>query len=201
MAWGKIGSKTVDAQTNEWTVEDFTASEFNFCIASTNGTSNQFNSHFRFNTDISNQPYAAMMSRDYALLSNGANYYYLPFIGWSDGTKRYFSFAWIYNKSNKEKIVTSVDMSQNTAGSGATANVPHTAHTSGKWVNTNANITKMTFNDSSSGEISAGTTFNMLGSDATPASAEVIKVQDGAIFYETDTNKEYVLSNNTWTEL
>lgn len=41
----------------------------------------------------------------------------------------------------------------------------------------------------------------MLGSDVTPATAEVIKVQDGAIFYETDTNKEYILYNSAWTEL
>jgi hypothetical protein len=27
------------------------------------------------------------------------------------------------------------------------------------------------------------------------------KVIDGSIFYETDTNKSYVLSSNTWTEL
>ena len=30
---------------------------------------------------------------------------------------------------------------------------------------------------------------------------EAINVPDGAIFYETDTNKSYVLSSNTWTEL
>ena len=30
---------------------------------------------------------------------------------------------------------------------------------------------------------------------------ETINVPDGAIFYETDTNKSYVLSSNTWTEL
>ena len=28
-----------------------------------------------------------------------------------------------------------------------------------------------------------------------------INAVDGSIFYETDTNKEYILSNNTWTEL
>jgi len=28
-----------------------------------------------------------------------------------------------------------------------------------------------------------------------------MRIQDGAIYYETDTNKEYILSNNTWTEL
>jgi|TARA_R110002124_G_scaffold187777_1_gene355039 hypothetical protein len=201
MAWGIVGTKTVDTQTNEWTVDDITASEFNFCIASTNGTSNQFNSHFRFNTDTNNQTYAVITSRDFAVLAGGASYYYLPFIGWSDGSKRYFSFAYIFNKSNKEKLVTSVDMSQNTAGSGSSANIPHTSHTAGKWVNTTERITKITFNDSSSGEISADTTFNMLGSDVTPASAASVTVSDGAVYYETDTNKSYVLYNNSWTEL
>jgi hypothetical protein len=37
--------------------------------------------------------------------------------------------------------------------------------------------------------------------DSTPASAVVSNISDGSIFYETDTNKEYVLYNNTWTEL
>jgi hypothetical protein len=32
-------------------------------------------------------------------------------------------------------------------------------------------------------------------------STTAIDVVDGSIFYETDTNKEYVLYNNTWTEL
>ena len=37
----------------------------------------------------------------------------------------------------------------------------------------------------------------IIGSDVT----EETKLQDGAIFYETDTNKEYLLSNNNWTEV
>jgi ribosomal protein L27 len=42
----------------------------------------------------------------------------------------------------------------------------------------------------------ADSNFTVLGSD------EVLYVvQDGAIFYEKDTNKEYIISNNTWTEL
>ena len=30
---------------------------------------------------------------------------------------------------------------------------------------------------------------------------DIINLQDGAVFYETDTNKSYVLYNNTWSEL
>jgi hypothetical protein len=30
---------------------------------------------------------------------------------------------------------------------------------------------------------------------------ESLNVQEGAVYYETDTNKEYVLYNNTWTEV
>ena len=44
----------------------------------------------------------------------------------------------------------------------------------------------------------------MFGFDSTPASYStnlLTNLQDGSIFYETDTNKEYVLYNNTWTEI
>ena len=36
-----------------------------------------------------------------------------------------------------------------------------------------------------------------IGSDGT----ESLNIQDGAIYYDTDLNKEYVLYNNTWTEV
>ena len=37
--------------------------------------------------------------------------------------------------------------------------------------------------------------------DSDPASAVASNVLDGSIFYETDTNKSYVLSGTTWSEL
>ena len=43
--------------------------------------------------------------------------------------------------------------------------------------------------------------FYMMHFDFSPASAVASNVQDGSIFYETDTNKSYVLYNNTWSEL
>ena len=45
-----------------------------------------------------------------------------------------------------------------------------------------------------------GNRFYMMNFDFSPASA-ILTVTDGSIFYAKDTNKEYVLNNNTWTEL
>ena len=46
--------------------------------------------------------------------------------------------------------------------------------------------------------LQSGTNLAVLGSDITPSG---VKVQDGAIYYETDTNKEFLLYNDVWTEL
>ena len=46
-------------------------------------------------------------------------------------------------------------------------------------------------------EYDTGSNGTILGSDGT----EALNVQDGAIYYDTDLNKEYVLYNNTWTEV
>ena len=37
--------------------------------------------------------------------------------------------------------------------------------------------------------------------DTTTATSISYNIQDGSIFYETDTNKSYVLNNNTWSEV
>ena len=49
----------------------------------------------------------------------------------------------------------------------------------------------------SSNTYTSDSNLSVIGSDG----ATSTKLQDGAIYYETDTNKEYVLYNNTWTEV
>jgi len=68
----------------------------------------------------------------------------------------------------------------------------------GKWANTSDAITSIKHTQSSSGgDYLSGSNVSVLGSDG----VESLNVQDGAVYYETDTNKEYVLYDNTWTEL
>ena len=61
-----------------------------------------------------------------------------------------------------------------------------------------ADITRTDLNSSyTTTAYAENSNYSLIGSDGT----EELKVQDGAIFYETDTNKEYLLYNNTWTEV
>ena len=47
------------------------------------------------------------------------------------------------------------------------------------------------------GDYGSDTNISVLTSEGT----ESMSVQEGAVYYDTDLNKEYVLNNNTWTEL
>ena len=72
----------------------------------------------------------------------------------------------------------------------------------GKWVNTSSQFDIYSQTNFTNGRIFAdGSNLTILGSDAGEGATSNGKVQDGAIFYEKDTNKSYVLSNNIWTEL
>ena len=52
-----------------------------------------------------------------------------------------------------------------------------------------------------SGTIDTDSNLSILGSNVTTASAQDATVTDGSIFYSTDENKEFVLYNNTWSEV
>ncbi len=51
------------------------------------------------------------------------------------------------------------------------------------------------------GDFLTGSNLSALGGDITPVAQDPPKVQDGAVFYEKDTNKEYILNNGVWTKL
>jgi len=67
-----------------------------------------------------------------------------------------------------------------------------------KWDNTNQ-ANRIQYRESHTGNdahISSDSNLSVIGSD------EIIYVvQDGAVFYEKDTNKEYILNNGVWSKL
>ena len=73
----------------------------------------------------------------------------------------------------------------------------------GKFVpSPDANITRIDINNPNGGSFDTNSNLSALGSDLTPAAAVAAPaVQDGSIFYETDTNKSYVLYDGSWSEL
>ena len=62
---------------------------------------------------------------------------------------------------------------------------------------TTAQFTSLRFRmHTGASNVVAGSNFTVLGSDA-----DLYVVQDGAVFYEKDTNKEYILNNGVWSKL
>ena len=72
----------------------------------------------------------------------------------------------------------------------------------GKWANTSDQFDiYATPKKSNARQFTTPSNMTVLGSDLTPVVASSATISDGAVFYETDTNKSYVLSSNIWTEL
>ena len=65
----------------------------------------------------------------------------------------------------------------------------------GKWADTTNTVDEI--DEDSTGAMGISSNLSALGSDG----VEELNVQDGAVYYDKQLNKEYVLNNNTWTEL
>ncbi len=105
-----------------------------------------------------------------------------------------FGINYLINIATEEKLQIGFSVDQSTTGSGT---APVRREIVGKWVNTSNAITSAEVYNANIGDFDTGSNTTVLSSDG----VESLGVQDGAIYYETDTNKEYVLYNNTWTEL
>ena len=104
-----------------------------------------------------------------------------------------FDVGYIANITNEEKLMVGWHVGAHTVGAGQT---PSRSLFAGKFVQ-NAQFTRITNVNDQAGDFDTGSNLSILGSGG----VESMKVQDGAVFYETDTNKSYVLSGTTWSEL
>ena len=113
----------------------------------------------------------------------------------NDPTADVFSVSYLFNLATKEKLIITHGVDNNDAGA---ATAPRRVEVVGKWADTTNTIDEIRCYDYGGGSgMDTDSNIASIGSDGT----EALNVQDGAIYYETDTNKEYLLSNNTWTEL
>ena len=102
-----------------------------------------------------------------------------------------FTVSYMANISTEEKLIIADTVERMTAGA---ATAPNRNEAVGKWVNTSSVLDVIQMNQSSLG---ANTNLTVLGSDG----VESLNVQDGAVYYDTDLNKSYVLFSNAWIEL
>jgi len=195
MAWNKLGTTTLGSAGDDLDITSMTANKFNQFMVHTpiDNASNNINHRYTFD-DNSATDYAYRESINGATDATFTNQ---ALIGLNTGNHDdLFDMLYVLNIDSEEKLLIGFQISQGSSGENA---APNRSETVGK-VDTTTNtgqFTRIDCNNSSTGNYDTDSNISAIGSDGT----EETKLQDGAIFYETDTNKEFLLSNNIWTEL
>ena len=196
MAWGKEGSTTLETANTNLSVTGISTNIFYQSMNHVFATSGNVAMATSYNGDT------ASTSNRYAMRKNNngtedplnsRDEIYL-----TGGDTEIFGIVYHVFVSGKEKL-----MIGNACGKGTVSGYPNKNQGVGKYVPTDLTDTMSSMNieaQNSSNTYTSDSNLSVLGSDLTPASTP-IKVQDGAVFYEKDTNKEYVLYNAVWSEL
>jgi hypothetical protein len=199
MAW--IKSVSVDGDgTSAFSSSTFTPSEFMMILNNRQATT-ALNDYFRVgNNTISASGYAWRSSQngttpddDTSSNTSGRTEGLINQSGTTDAGEIGFSIIYALNIATEEKLFIHRIIDQISTGA---SQAPNRREASNKWVETTNQI-NIVGSYSASGTYNANSNIAVLGSDGT----EELNVQDGAIYYDTDLNKEYVLYNNTWTEV
>ena len=197
MAWGKAGSTTLGSAGDTIDITSMTASKFNTALmhifpSGSTGHRKRFGS----GSIDTGSNYAERVSlngaSDVIYTSQDRN----TGDGQSAGDR--FQVEYGINISTEEKLFIYFDVNATVAGAGT---APKREEYVAKWVNTSNQYDQRRSYNALSGSMNTDSNVSALGSDMTPAVAVSLKVQDGSVFHESDTNKEYVLNNGTWTEL
>ena len=189
MVWSKLGSTTLGSAGDTITVSGFTASKFNIFLTHVlNSGSADVTTRMDSNTgnnycnrrSINGGTDELNTSRS-NIINNGNN---------NDA----LVVQYITNIAGEEKLTLSHASDRGTAGAG---NAPNREESIGKFTVTAGQFTSLTAFNSDSGDFDTSSNLSVLGSDGTTS----MIIQDGAVYYDKTLNKEYILSNNTWTEL
>jgi len=196
MAWGKLFTKTTtDLTSTNITSTVFTPSVFNtslhhlLIIPAGNNVSGSISVG---KTTIDNSP---TYSQRYMFNGNGNNRtdvdQYQMKLGY-DGNEQ-FMVVYSCNIATSEKLFIGRVVERVAS--------PKRKETVGKWVNTSSQFGIYEQANTGNRYFANGSNLTILGSDAGEGATSNGKIQDGAVFYEKDTNKEYVLNSGVWTKL
>ena len=198
MAWGKIGSSNYSGSGNFTSVSIPTPTDFNMLMYHKTVNANGSNLMLRVGNAgslVESGTYAKRFSFNGANdVSNQVNWGHI-IEHENSNTGDSFLVCYFTNISGEEKLAIGFGAETNTAG----ANAPDRSENVGKWATATGTMNvigeQVTYSSNAS-KVTKDTNLTVLGSDAGN-----VDVQDGAVFYETDTNKSYILYNNSWSEL
>ena len=195
MAWIKAGSTTLGSAGDTLTTSTFTPSTFNMFmvhVLKTGGNARGFGRVGNSTIDTgSNYAYRRSPNGGSDSPFTSQSVLYTPDV---EDTSTELHVGYYVNISAEEKLFI-MHIAQD-GGSGA-GNDPDRAEEASKWTNTSNQINIQQVYNTAGGDLDTNSNITVLGSDG----VEELNIQDGAIYYDTDLNKEYVLYNNTWTEV
>ena len=195
MAWGKLFTKTTtDLTSTNITSTVFTPSVFNtslhhlLIIPAGNNVSGSISVG---KTTIDNSPtYSQRYMFNGGTNSSDVDQYQMK-LGY-DGNEQ-FMVVYSCNIATSEKLFIGRVVERVAS--------PKRKETVGKWVNTSSQFGIYEQANTGNRYFANGSNLTILGSDAGEGATSNGKIQDGAVFYEKDTNKEYVLNSGVWTKL
>jgi hypothetical protein len=194
MAWAKNGTpSTLGSAGDVMTISDLTASKFNQFMCHVIG-SGAMSLGGTFNNSTGSE-YARRREEngdaDYTEVSQT-----VMSLGLGGGGIDKLCITYAVKISGEEGLVISDVVGQNVAGAGS---APTRENNFCKWVPSTLTdtIDRFDFDNGAAGDYLISSNLSALGSEG----VESLNVQDGAVFYDTDLNKSYVLYNNAWTEL
>ena len=203
MAWKKAGYNTLGSAGNDIDINNLTANKFNQFMLYTLTGGRTTSHNYRCLTTFDNNgasDYAWRRSvngtTDVANSSTQSQNYIDFDDGLEDACDKFY-IMYGCNIDGEEKLFISNHCQGGLSTGAGTA--PNRQELVAK-VDTTTNTgqyTDIDINNDLTGSYDINSNLSVIGSDG----ATSTKLQDGAIYYETDTNKEYVLYNNTWTEL
>ena len=190
MAWGKVSSVNGSGDSSITTGTISTTNTFQeFFIYTTAFVSGKL----KFNDSGTAQEYARRYQGNGATSTSNINQQGTEFL-WDLAPALIHGF--IANVGTNDKLCSIETCETNNTTGNTTLNRMNIV---GKWDKTDL-IEKMDITKTGT-TFSSDENFTVLGSNTTPAGAVELKVQDGAVFYEKDTNKEYVLNSGVWSKL
>ena len=191
MAWIKSGTTTLGSAGDELQVSGLSSNQFNIILDHIFSSGNAVKK-LNFNNDgVAGSSYAYRRSPNGASDSTSTSTGYIDI--WHNQTDDHFGLTYLFADSSEEKLLMFFMCSNGGTGAG---NAPNRREVAGKEV-TNDALTQVDIDNDSTGDFAADSNISAIGSDGTVS----LNVQDGAIYYDTDLNKEYVLYNDTWTEI
>ena len=193
MAWAKAGTTTLGSAGDNIDATSLTDNKFLMYMIHPLATGN-ITDKLRINGD-SGSNYSYRQSNDGAADGTATSQDFAGFLGFTVNPNESFSVGYIINISTEEKLIIN-HSTDNDAGTGA-GTAPHRRESVLKFANTSDAVDEVNVFNDSTGDFDTDSNLTVIGSDGT----ESLNVQDGAIYYDTTLNKEYVLYNNTWTEL